>query len=312
MIATITLNPSLDEWITLPTLTIGGLNRSGPVMRYVGGKGINVSRVVHELGGRTRAFGLAGGEDGVILRHGLTGLRVPHHLTDVPGSTRNNYKILTERPRAMTEVNTAGPRAPRAILARVLRGVLSQRPRPAVVVLSGSLPSGVPEGVYAAWVRELRRARLPVVLDASGRALRLGLAARPWGVKPNLEEAAEALGRRLASRRDRIRAVQALRARGIAIAVLSMGADGALWAAEGVDGVWHAKPPKVRVVSAVGAGDSTVAGLLTGWLATRDWRRSVRLAMACGAACAMTPGTELCHRRDVRWLLPRVTMRRVG
>lgn len=312
MIATVTLNPSLDEWIHLPVLAVGGLNRSGPISRYPGGKGINVSRVVHELGGRTVAHGLAGGDDGHILEQALTRLSVPHRFLRVAGATRNNYKILAERPRSLTEINTAGPQASRATLAHVLRGVLTQRPRPTIVALSGSLLSQAPATVYRDWVHALQRAGTPVLLDASGSALRHGLSARPWAIKPNLEEAGEALGRPLRRWQDRIEAVRALRSRGIRVVMLSMGREGALCSADGLEGVWHAVAPSVRVVSAVGAGDSSVAGLLIGWLRRGDWHEGFRLAMACGAACALTPGTELCHRRDVRRLLPRVTLRKAG
>ena len=103
MIATVTLNPSLDEWIQLPFLRVGRLNRAGGFLRYPGGKGINVSRVVHELGGKTVALALAGGQDGLILRHLMNELGIRHEFVEVPGSTRNNYKIRTMTPSALTE-----------------------------------------------------------------------------------------------------------------------------------------------------------------------------------------------------------------
>ncbi len=312
MIATVTLNPSLDEWVMLPRLIVRGLNRCGPISRYAAGKGINVSRVVRELRGRTIAFGLAGGDDGAILRRSLTRLRVPHHLVHVPGATRNNYKIITKHPRGVTEINPAGPPASARALRQVLADVRTLRPRPAVITLCGSLPSQAPATVYRDWVRALQRVGTPVLLDASGSALRHGLSARPWAIKPNLEEAGEVLGRPLRRWQDRIEAVRALRSRSIRVVMLSMGREGALCSADGLEGVWHAVAPPVRVVSAVGAGDSSVAGLLMGWLRCGDWREGFRLAMACGTACALTPGTELCHRKDVLRLLPRVCLRKVG
>ena len=312
MIATITLNPSLDEWVSLPTLRLGRLNRASAVARYPGGKGINVSRVIHELGGSTVAFGLAGGEDGLILRERLNRLGLRHALLEVAGSTRNNYKIRTESPRALTELNTAGPRVFASSLRALFRRLI--RSRPSCVALSGSLPPGAPAAIYRDWIRALRRAGISTALDASEAALRHGMAAGPWLVKPNREEAAALLGCAITTRRGAIHAAQELVRRGASVVVLSLGRDGALLAAAGAGDtpVWHGQAPPVHADSAVGAGDSLVGGLLATWVKTRDLPAAFRMGVACGAATAMTPGTELCHRDHVTRLLPRVTVRRVA
>lgn len=317
MIATVTLNPSLDEWVRLSALRVGRLNRASAIARYPGGKGINVSRVIHELGGSTVAFGLAGGEDGLILRERLNRLRLRHVFVEVAGATRNNYKIRTEHPRALTELNTAGPRVSAASLRRLARRLAQVRPRPVHVALCGSLPPGAPPTIYRDWIRALQRRGIPVALDASGEALRHGLIARPWLMKPNREEAAVLLGRALTTRRRCVRAVRELVRRGVEVAMLSLGREGALLACRQGGGadetvVWHGVAPPVRVEAAVGAGDSLVGGFLAGWVQDRDFLAAFRLGIACGAATAMAPGTELCHRRDVARLLPRVTTRRLA
>ena len=309
MIATVTLNPSLDEWVELPVLQLGRLNRASRITRYPGGKGINVSRVVHELGGRTVAFALAGGGDGAILSHWLRGLRLQHEFVTVAGSTRNNYKILAGS--VLTEINTAGPAASASAL-RTLRRRLLRRPLPRCVVLSGSLPPGVPASIYRDWIRALTRLRVPTVLDASGAALRLGLSARPWLIKPNREEAEELVGRRLPNLPAAVRAVRALLGRGPQVVILSLGREGAVLGACGSPEVWVGQPPSVRSRSAVGAGDSLVGGVVRAWVKGAGLREAFRWGLACGAATAMTPGTELCHRQDVERLLPRVRLRRVG
>jgi 1-phosphofructokinase family hexose kinase len=311
MIATVTLNPSLDEWMRLPTLTVGALNRAEGFSRYPGGKGLNVSRVVRELGGTTHAFGLAGGDDGDILRRGLTQLRIPHTFLAVHGTTRNNYKIQTARPRALTEINLPGPRVPAAVLAALRRRLLALRPRPGCVALCGSLPPGAPAATYRDWSRWMSRARLPVVLDSSGAALAHGLAARPWLVKPNRQEAEELLGRRLVSRRAAAQAARELIRRGCRTVIVSLGAEGAVLAGAGLPAVWFARAPRIKVGSAVGAGDSLIGGFLAGWARGGTVLEAFRLGIAAGAATAMTPGTELCHRADVQRLLPRVTLYRL-
>jgi len=311
MIATVTLNPSLDEWMRLGSLRLGGLNRAAGFARYPGGKGVNVSRVIRTLGGRTVAFGLAGGEDGLILRELMNRLALPHRFVPVPGTTRNNYKIVTDRPRALTEINMAGPRVRAVALRALWRQLEEARPRPRCVVFSGSLPPGIPAPIYRRWIEALSRRGTPCVLDTSGEALQQGLAARPWLIKPNRHEAEELLGRRMRGRRETLRAVGRLLERGPALVILSLGADGALLGSGSPPSVWEARPPAVKVDSAVGAGDSLVGGFLAGWASGQPLVEAFRLGVAAGAATAMTPGTELCHRDDVRRILRRVTVRRI-
>jgi len=310
MIATVTLNPSLDEWIELDRFTPGSLNRAANFSRYPGGKGLNVSRVIRVLGGATHAFGLAGGADGDILRGLIRRLRIPHTFLPVPGTTRNNYKLLIRRPASFTEINTPGPAASRRVLDGVRRRLAGLRPFPDCLVLSGSLPPSCPSSTYADWIRRFR-GRAPVVLDASGAALHDGLAAGPWLIKPNRQEAETALGSRIRGLRGALEAGQALLRRGPSLVILSLGGEGAVLAsrAEGRRG-WIAVPPKVTVASAVGAGDSLVGGFVHAWAKGRPLVEALRLGVACGSATAMTPGTELCHRADVMRLVTRVKIHR--
>ena len=308
MIVTVTFNPSLDEWVRVPRFAPGALNRAVSFARYVGGKGINVSRVVRELGGRTIAVGFAGGADGHILTTGLDALGVPHWLVHVPGSTRNNFKILSDHPKSFTEVNCPGPRVTRDAAGRMHRALhrLVRPRRTRALVLSGSLPPGLPDGIYAALLRQFRRPGLLTVLDASGAALRAGLRESPWLIKPNRQEAEELVGARMRGRAAVAKAAKALTRRGPSLVMISLGPEGAALASAAHEDVLWATPPAVRVVSAVGAGDSTVAGFLMGWRRTRSLPGALRLAMACGTACVMTPGTELGHRRDIERLAPKV------
>ena len=312
MILTVTLNPSLDEWVHLPSLLVGRLNRATGFTRYPGGKGINVSRVVRELGGRTMALALAGGADGHILSAQLSATGIAHQFVQVPGLTRNNYQLQTVSPPAVTQVNCPGPRASRAALAALRRLLLRHAAQSSAVALSGSLPPGAPVATYRDLVAAVRRTGALPILDTSGPSFKQGLGAKPWLIKPNKDEASEVLGRRLDRLPQVAAAARALLRLGPELAVISLGPDGALLAAQGQRAVWHARPPKVQVDSTVGAGDSLVAGLTVGWLRTGSLEKAFRLGVACGAATAMTPGTELCHRRDVLRLAPRVRISRLA
>ncbi len=311
MIATVTFNPSLDEWVTLRALRTGELNRANGFARYPGGKGINVSRVVHELGGRTVAYGLAAGIDGRLLRDLMRSLHIHHVFVDVAGTTRNNYKIISDHPRQLTEINTPGPAISRADLASLKRLVLERRSLPRLLVLSGSLPPGAPATTYRAWIAQAKQSRVPVVLDASGAAFRAGLGAKPWLIKPNRNEAAECLGRSISTLNEAVAAAVALQRKGPEIVALSLAEEGALLVYGNPIQVWHARAPKIKVNSAVGAGDSLVGGLVTGWLQGRPLQEAFKLGVACGTATALTPGTELCHRKDVLRIEKQVRLRRL-
>jgi 6-phosphofructokinase 2 len=311
MIVTVTLNPSLDEWIRLPSLRLGALNRSMEFARYPGGKGLNVSRVIHELGGRTTMVTLSGGADGAMLEALLRPLAFPKLFVTVAGSTRNNYKLQTQRPRLLTEINTPGPRVSAPALRSVERALLRSTLRPRGVVLSGSLPPGAPASIYGRWIQRLRRRGVPAVLDTSGEALRQGLKARPWLIKPNRQEAGELLGRAPSGQDEAVEAARQLVRLGPSAAILSLGDQGAVLASAASPEAWVAVPPAVRVASSVGAGDSLVGGFLVGWMRGLPLREAFRLGVASGTAAVMTPGTELCRSADVRRLLPKIRLRRI-
>lgn len=167
-------------------------------------------------------------------------------------------------------------------------------------------------------IRVLHRLRIPTVLDTSGPALRQGLAARPWLIKPNRHEAEELLKTPLRLRSEVIQAARRLVAHGPSLVIISLGPDGAVLASQTHAHVMWATPPAVSINSPVGAGDSLVAGFVLGYFSTQPLRarpalrfdrragEAFQLGVACGAACVMTPGTELCRRKDVQRLKPHV------
>lgn len=312
MIVTVTLNPSLDEWIHLSDLKAGKLNRARGMIRYPGGKGINVSRVVHELNAPTLAYALAGGDDGHILRQLMSQLKIDCDFITVKGATRNNYKIQTEHPKQLTEINTAGPKVSRNAIQLLEYRLLHHSPKPSCVVLSGSLPPGVPIAVYSKWIKALNRKHIPVVLDTSGTALHKGLTAQPWLIKPNHPETEELLKKRIKNRKEMLKAIRQLLERGPQIVILSLGKEGALMASKLHAGVWFARAPKVRTDSPVGCGDSLVGGFLTAWTRNRNLVEAFRMGVASGSATALTAGTELCYKKDVFRLLKKVKIQRLA
>ncbi len=308
MIVTVTLNPSLDEWVWVPRLEMGSLNRAVRFERYPGGNGINVARGLHELRVQTTAVALAGGSEGKLLRELLTGQEIACRFVAIRGTTRNNYSVQSSTPRAITQINSPGPQVARRDLQRLERLVHRLGAGSRGVVFSGSLPPGAPPTTYARLLRLIRKDQVVTVLDASGASLRHGLSARPWLIKPNRHEAGELLGATLRMRREVVAAARELARRGPRCVIISMGAEGAVLASAAPETALFAASPRVKTDSPVGAGDSLVAGFLVEWLRSRSWPQALRWGVACGAACAMTPGTSLFRRADAARLLRRVVV----
>ena len=308
MILTVTLNSAVDVGLLVEGLRIDDRNPVLKQWRNPGGKGLNVSRVVRELGGRTLAIATAGGRTGAELRERVAAAEISVRFVPILGETRTNLEINPRGENRSLRFNFPGPRISDRELRAVFQTVRRSLPKSSFFVLSGSLPPGVPSDVYGRLIRVARTLHVPCALDADGAAMRHGLAARPYFIKPNRFEAERLLGRTLHGERDLLRAARDLLKEGVQIVLLSLGKNGAILASDNV--CLRASSPLVRVQSAVGAGDSALAAFLVYWLKTRSLKEALQWAMAAGAACAMTPATELCHRHDVERLVKHVRIRR--
>lgn len=283
-ILTLTLNPALDLTVELSVLTAGQVNRSDEMHTHAAGKGVNVAQVLADLGHQLTVSGFLG-EDNLQAFETLFAKRgFVDAFIRVPGETRSNIKIA-ERDGRITDINGPGPMVDAAAQQALLDRLVQIAPGHDAVVVAGSLP----RGVTAQWLRELierlNQLGLKVALDTSGEALRAALQARPWLIKPNTEELADALGCEVVSRAAEVQAAAQLHAQGIEHVVISHGADGVNWFSVG--SALHASPPKVSVASTVGAGDSLLAGMLHGLLSADTPEQTLRTATAI-AALAVT------------------------
>ena len=283
-ILTLTLNSALDLTVELSVLTAGQVNRSDEMHTHAAGKGVNVAQVLADLGHQLTVSGFLG-EDNLQAFETLFAKRgFVDAFIRVPGETRSNIKIA-ERDGRITDINGPGPMVDAAAQQALLDRLVQIAPGHDAVVVAGSLP----RGVTAQWLRELierlNQLGLKVALDTSGEALRAALQARPWLIKPNAEELADALGCEVVSRAAEVQAAAHLHAQGIDHVVISHGADGVNWFSVG--SALHASPPKVSVASTVGAGDSLLAGMLHGLLSADTPEQTLRTATAI-AALAVT------------------------
>ena len=304
MIATVTLNPSLDEYIMVDGLMVEETNRWVGRRRYAGGKGIDVSRAIHEMDGITIAYGFIGGPNGRLLEILLDEEGVLFSFTPINQETRTNFIIVDNRTKHQTLIGAPGPRISKRELERFCKKLRGARPSPDILAIGGSVPRGVPVSIYYDIIMDAKNRGIRTILDVADQWLAEGVKAKPYLIKPNVHEAEGLLGRELPTEEAIIEATFDLLDMGVEIVVISRGKDGIIAAAK--DGLYKAVPPSVKVRSAVGAGDCTVAGLAFRLAHNEPLMEACRLAVAMGTAAVLTPGTELCRRADVERLLPKV------
>lgn len=282
MIVTVTLNLALDVTYRVPTVELHGTNRVSVVAHRAGGKGVNVARVLQALGHESLVCGLVGGLTGEAVRAELRAAGLEAVLTPIAGETRRTLAVVDETRGDATGYWEPGP----TVQTREWMDFLSTFDEliadADAVVLSGSLPPGLPPDAYAELCRRAGAAGVPAVLDADGDALRCGLAAGPVLVKPNRAEL-----ERVTGCTDPIAGAEWLRAHGAGAVVVSQGADGLL--AVTPEGRWRAAPPEHVEGNPTGAGDAAVAALTAGLVTDLAWPERLARATAVSAATVGAP-----------------------
>ncbi|GAA0630525.1 1-phosphofructokinase [Kutzneria viridogrisea] len=275
MIVTLTPNPSLDRTVTVDRLVRGEVLRVGEAVLEPSGKGVNVARALVHNGHAALAVLPVGGAVGEQLRAMLD---VPCEAVSIVDSLRVNTSVV-EPDGTVTKLNEPGPRLSTEECDELAQAALRAARGADVLVLSGSLPPGVPSGFYAELVRT---AEVSVVVDSSGAALSAAIPARPALVKPNLDELADLVGRRPGTIGEVVQAADQVRFAGANAVLVSLGADGALLVDE--SGAVHGEVRVEHVRNTVGAGDALLAGLLA--------NGDLGEALAYAAAAVSSPGTQ--------------------
>lgn len=290
-IATVTLNPAIDQTVLVDHFRINTVNRGRALQLDAGGKGVNVASLLADHGLPVAATGLLGADNPAIFEQLFARKGIADHFVRIPGATRTGVKIVDAAQQQTTDINLPGLTPDRAQLESLLATVEYLAESCDWFVLAGNLPPGVPTTFYATIIERLTARGKRVALDTSQEALRVGVAAGPTIVKPNLDELAQLVGQPLADLVAVEAAARALLRHGVAIAVVSMGADGALFvnAQESIVAV----PPRVTVASTVGAGDAMVAGLIAGLIEGLGLRECARLATAFSVGTITRLGAHL-------------------
>ncbi len=298
MIYTVTFNPAIDYVVRLDApLDVGEVNRARGEDCVLGGKGVNVSGVLAELGCKSVALGFVAGETGAWLERGLAKQGIATDFIHLPeGMTRINVKIKAGQE---TELNGAGPNIPESAMQQ-LEAKLDALQEGDILILAGSIPASLAQDTYERLLARLQGKGVRAVVDATRDLLVNVLKYRPFLVKPNNHELGEIVGRRLTTDAEIVAAAAVLQSKGARNVLVSMAGDGALLLDE--KGCTHRIGcPKGQVVNSVGAGDSMVAGFVASYLQSGDYNAALRLGTACGSATAFSLG--LAQKADIDALL---------
>lgn len=297
MIYTVTFNPSLDYIVSVDHFKVGEVNRTTEELMFPGGKGINVSMVLKNLGYESVALGFMAGFTGNEIVRLLEERKVTSDFISVQeGISRINVKMRSDEE---SEINGMGPAIGREDIQR-LYSQLDKLKENDVLVLAGSIPSVMPESMYMDIMKYLEGRNIRIIVDATKDLLLNVLQYHPFLIKPNNHELGEIFGVKLRTKDDVVPYARKMQEKGARNVLVSMAGEGALLVTE--EGrVYESMPPKGEVKNSVGAGDSMVAGFLAGYLSSNDYERAFYMGLCTGSASAFSD--NLATADEVRDLL---------
>ena len=298
MIYTVTVNPSIDYIVQLKELTLGEVNRMDYDAKLPGGKGINVSRILRELGQDNIALGFLGGFTGDFVEESLKAKNLKIKFTHIAADTRINVKVKAQDE---TEINGKGPEISSEEVD-VFKKQFDKLTENDVVILSGSLVPSLSKDFYFELIELIRNKGADFVIDTTGESLMRTLKEHPLVVKPNHHELAELFGVKLNGIPDIVKYGKKLLDLGAKHVLISMAGDGGLLITP--DKVYYSKAPKGTVINSVGAGDSMIGGFVGTFAATKNSLESFRYGLACGSATAFSE--DLANRAKIDEILPQI------
>lgn len=303
MIYTLTLNPSVDYIVKLESFQLGELNRTVNEAKFPGGKGINVSRVLNELGTNSKALGFVGGFTGAYIEKYLSNEKIETDFVHVEEDTRINVKLKTGQE---SEINAKGPNISEHKFT-LLKQKIQHLGADDLLVLAGSIPASLPKTIYEDLVKICSESEAQFVVDAEGDLLKKVLPYHPFLIKPNHHELGELFETTISSVEEVIPYGKRLIELGAKNVIVSLAGKGAVLINEKT--TLRAEVPKGEVKNSVGAGDSMVAGFLAAYEKTTNIEEAFRYSVASGSATAFSLG--LCTKGKVEELLPQVHIKEI-
>ncbi|MCR9548645.1 1-phosphofructokinase [Vibrio antiquarius] len=295
-VVTITLNPALDLTGSVNELNVGSVSLVQQSNLHAAGKGVNVAKVLSDLGADVTVTGFLGKDNPELFHQLFNDINVKNEFVEVEGATRINVKLV-EANGNVSDINFPGVQVTTDEITRFEETLFRLAKTHDYFVLAGSLPGGVTAEQCAAWIKALHQQGKKVLFDSSKAALKSGIEAHPWLIKPNDEELGDFVGEYLETPEQCQAAAQTLSDKGIENIVVSMGADGVMWLNQGE---WlRAQPPRMNVVSTVGAGDTLVAGLCWGHMQLMPKNDLLRFATALSALAVSQVGVGLTSQEEL-------------
>jgi tagatose 6-phosphate kinase len=304
MILCLGTTPVLQRTMLFARLHVDAVNRALEVSEHASGKSINVARVLHTLGEDVIAAGFLGGDSGRFIRAELTASHIAHEFIPVTPPTRMCITAMDRANNTATELVQEASEVEKPAWGKLRSRVAELMPRARVLVLSGSLPPSAPQDFYAYCVNRATESAVISIVDAAGEPLRRALASKPLVVKPNRSELAKTLDTPIESEAAFRDAIRQLVAQGPSWAVITEGKAGAV-VSDG-ETFWRVRSPKVDAINPIGSGDALAAGLASAIARGQRLPEACKLAVACGAANALTPVAGVVRPDDVSELMERV------
>jgi 1-phosphofructokinase family hexose kinase len=313
-IVCLSVNPAVDRRVYLDTLIPGEVNRARSSLAMPGGKAAHVAMAARALGVVANWIGFLGGAIGEQVESELRKLAIAVSSIRTASATRVNLEVIEDSGR-ITEVLEPGGQITgdeEAEFLRLFAQNLSVDWKGALVAISGSLPPGLPPDFCGALIDIANKAGSLVFLDTSGDALKAGMGAEPNFIKPNRKEVEVLLGRNLPDLQAVVTAAREIISRGAGSVAITLGAEGVVWLESEGGPAWHAQPPRLKAISTVGCGDTTLAGFAYAALRGLSGGEALRFATACGAANCLAELEGRISLSDVQSLIPKVTIKSLG
>jgi 1-phosphofructokinase family hexose kinase len=313
-IVCVSANPAMDRRLRVPSLTVGEVNRATSAQGYAGGKAAHVAMSARALAASAAWIGFLGGAIGEECAQQLESLGIQVAAIRTASSTRVNLEIIDQSGQ-VTELLEPGAEPSveerDKLLQACVRGMREEW-KPAVLVISGSLPVGLRPDFYVSLIEAARAADAKIFVDTSGEALRQSSKARPDFVKINRAEARALVGRPLTTVQEIVRGAGEVVQRGTASAAITLGSEGLIWVEHPNGPVWQARPPHMKVTSTVGCGDATLAGFAHAAIQGMSGGEALRLAAACGAANCVAPAPGRIELTTVQALMPQIDVQQLS
>jgi 1-phosphofructokinase len=304
MIYTVTLNPSVDYVLNVDDFQPGILNRSMSEYKYPGGKGINVSRVLNNLGVQNTALGFCGGFTGNFICDSLKKEGILVNFITIKDDCRINVKIKSCEE---SEINAHGPAIDTQSLAQLIKQI-EQIANGDCLVLAGNIQKSLPQDIYAQIQDKCHDKQIHIIVDTTDKSLLASLAKQPFLIKPNHHELGEIFNVTLNSIPEIIKYAHKLQDMGARNIIVSLAKDGALLI-DAEQNVYHANAPDGILRNSVGAGDSLIGGFIADYTQNNDLTSAFKYGVAAGSATAFS--MDLCTFSEVEKLLPQINIKKI-